>query len=955
MSKQTNNKQNDTVEELKKQFNICLNILRDNEHFVGDKALKVIAYLLDLKLLEKEFNSKRINIDDYDYDLSNDYEEDEIEEHKKKLLKFARFSNLAKEKEDNLTNILKYLWDDLLSKHPITKNIFIKGNGFEIKNQKTYKKIINIFASINFDNIENDILGEAYELVIKDVMIGKTLGQFFTPPNVKKLMVNLVNPKINEDGTTETIFDPAMGTGGFLITSIRHFIQQSKDKKIKLNWDIISKKLIGGREAVPETYQLAVSNMLISSGHMFDTLECGDSIREPITKQYDNILANPPFGIKGLKYDELPNSIKKEYVPIKSNAAVSLFIQAIISMLKINGKCAVVLPDGQDLFNKSNKSLIAIREYLMKTCELKKIIYLPAGIFTYTSIKTCIFYFVKKKEGKYVLNVDVKYSSTTNKETKRTNTFVDDHQTKHVKFYKFDDKTNEQTLLVKVPIKKIAGNSYSLNCNDYIVKEPEPTFEETVVFKKIGDVCDFQNGKNITKEKLVEGAYYVIGGGQKPMGNHNKYNRDENTILCSSSGAYAGYISKYNTKIWASDCFSVVPKNDNMNNNYLYNYLKYIQNDIYKLQSGSAQPHVYPKNVCELIIPVPSLDYQNKIVNMMDLYLEKTNKQLIESCQSIKKQINKYFEIHEEKGYYKQEKLGDVCDFQNGTTITKEKLKDGLYKVIGGGQVPMGKHNKYNRDENTILCSSSGAYAGFISKYNTKIWASDCFSIIPSSKNLNNKYLYYFLKEFLQKNIYKNQSGTAQPHVYSKDILELEIPVPSLERQKEMVEYCEGLEKAIEVNKELIEQNKTQAVSLLKMYFDSCPLPNTLPSSTETKENDEEEQEGQEDKKTSKSNEKSIKVIDTKSESEDDENEESNSENEADKKKKLTNNKKVKNKKTIKVIDSKSEDEDSSSEVQEESEKDKEKKKKLLIKKQKEHLENKKQCKKLNKNEKTKN
>jgi len=92
----------------------------------------------------------------------------------------------------------------------------------------------------------------------------------------------------------------------------------------------------------------------------------------------------------------------------KTDNAVSLFIQAIIYMLKINGKCAVVLPDGQDLFSKSNNTLVAIREYLLKTCDLKEIIYLPSGIFTYTSIKTCVFYFVKKREGKDVLETTIK-------------------------------------------------------------------------------------------------------------------------------------------------------------------------------------------------------------------------------------------------------------------------------------------------------------------------------------------------------------------------------------------------------------------------------------------------------------------------------------------------------------------------------------------------------------------
>lgn len=95
---------------------------------------------------------------------------------------------------------------------------------------------------------------------------------------------------------------------------------------------------------------------------MFEQLEQGDSVRDPITRKFDNILANPPFGIKGLKYEDFQNSLKSQYVPIKTDNAVSLFIQAIIYMLKINGKCAVVLPDGQDLFSKTNTILVTIRE-----------------------------------------------------------------------------------------------------------------------------------------------------------------------------------------------------------------------------------------------------------------------------------------------------------------------------------------------------------------------------------------------------------------------------------------------------------------------------------------------------------------------------------------------------------------------------------------------------------------
>ena len=425
-------------------FKNCLNILRDNEGLIGDKALRTLSYFITLKLLELQFDN--INLDNYNYDFSH-IEEDKVEEYKNKLLNIARFSNLAKEKEDNLNYITKYLWNDILSQHPITKKIFIEGKGFDIKNNSTFKYIIDKINSIKIFDIDYDILGSAYEEVIQDIMTGKVLGQFFTQPLVKKIMVQLINPQIYDDGKIETCCDPTMGTGGFLITYLQYILSLSKEKNINLDWNFIKTEGIYGKELEPDTFQLAISNMLISSGHIFEKIERGDSIRKPIIKKFDNILANPPFGIKGLKYDDFQYSLKNEYIPIKTDNAVSLFIQAIIYMLKINGKCAIVLPDGQDLFSKTNKKLIAIREYLMKTCDLKEIIYLPSGIFTYTNIKTCIFYFIKKKEGKEILE-----------KTKKDYKFCNECQTSSVSFYNYE---NEKKLLIEVPIEKIRNNNYS--------------------------------------------------------------------------------------------------------------------------------------------------------------------------------------------------------------------------------------------------------------------------------------------------------------------------------------------------------------------------------------------------------------------------------------------------------------------------------------------------------------
>ena len=790
-------------------FKNCLNILRDNEGLTGEKALRTLSYLLILKLLEPRFGDE-INIDEYEYDFSH-IEDEMIEKHKKKLLEIVRFSKLANEKEDDIPTIMTYLWDDILSNHPTTKNIFVKGKGFDIQHKSTYKKLIDKLNSLDLSQTEYDILGNAYEEVIQDIMTGKVLGQFFTQPLVKKMMVKLINPQLHSDGKIDTCGDPTMGTGGFLITYLQYILQQATAKNIKPDWDFIKTEGLYGKELEPDTYQLAVSNMLISSGHMFASLDRGDSIRDPIIRKFDNILANPPFGIKGLKYDDFQSPLKSEYVPIKTDNAVSLFIQAIIYMLKINGKCAVVLPDGQDLFSKTNTTLVAIREYLMKTCDLKEIIYLPSGIFTYTSIKTCVFYFVKKRAGTEVLETKIKVSKTQ-KETGRDYKFSKTHQTTKVKFYDFNPYEDVKNLLVEVPIEKIASNAYSLNYAEYMKDDTEEAhYEDGVVIKTLGEVCSIDYGTRIVRKDNVEGEYPVYGSG-RAMFSTETFNREGFNILVGRFALSLECVRFVNEKIFLNDSgLSVKPKTDILLHKYIGYYLLHNQNVIYNCARGTAQKNLEMDIFKSIKIPIPSLERQQEIVKYLDFIYEKANKTSNEKITELK-QLNEFC-LNNQKifGENVVKELGEVCNFKNGKGIKKDTLIEGEYPVIGGGKKPMGFHNEYNTNENTILCSSSGAYAGFISKYDKKVWASDCFSIIPKEYSLiDNNYLYYVLKT-IQDKIYKTQSGAAQPHIYSKDLQNNKIPIPSLECQQEIVKYCEYNDALIKQLETEIENNKKQA------------------------------------------------------------------------------------------------------------------------------------------------
>ena len=793
----------------------CLNILRDNEGLTGEKALRTMSYLLILKLLEPHFGGE-INIDDYDYDFSH-IEDEMIEKHKNKLLEIVRFSNLSNEKEDNIPINMKYLWDDILSNNPTTKNIFLKGKGFDIQHKSTYKKIIDKLNSLDLSQTEYDVLGNAYEEVIQDIMTGKVLGQFFTQPLVKKMMVKLINPQIHPDGKIDTCGDPTMGTGGFLITYLQYILQQSTSKNIKPDWDFIKTEGLYGKELEPDTYQLAVSNMLISSGHMFEKLDRGDSIRVPITRKFDNILANPPFGIKGLKYDDFQSPLKNEYVPIKTDNAVSLFIQAIIYMLKINGKCAVVLPDGQDLFSKTNTTLVAIREYIMKTCDLKEIIYLPSGIFTYTSIKTCVFYFVKKREGTDVLETKIKVSKTQ-KETGRDYKFSKTHQTTKVKFYDYNPYEDVKNLLIEVPIEKIVSNSYSLNYAEYMKDETEEEqYDEGVVVKTLGDVCSIDYGTRIVKSNNTEGEYPVYGSG-RAMFSTNTFNREGYNILIGRFALSLECVRFINEKIFLNDSgLSVKPKTDILSHKYIGYYLLHNQSIIYNCARGTAQKNLEMDIFKSIKIPIPSLDKQQEIVKYLDFIYEKANKTSYEKITELK-QLNEFCLSNQNIfGENVVKTLGEVCKVNQGTYIKPDMKIQGEYPVYGGGNVSY-YINQYNREDD-IIVAKDGVSADCVRYEKNKFFLNHHGWTLICKEQIIKKYMFYYL-QLIQPELLSIAKGTAQLGINQENFYKLRIPIPSLERQKEIVDYCEyndtlikQLEKEIENNKRLAQQFITGIVT----------------------------------------------------------------------------------------------------------------------------------------------
>lgn len=131
----------------------------------------------------------------------------------------------------------------------------------------------------------------------------------------------------------------------------------------------------------------------------------------------------------------------------------------------------------------------------------------------------------------------------------------------------------------------------------------------------LADIASIKKGKALSAKNVISGTYPVIAGGKTSPYSHNEYTH-ENIVTVSASGAYAGYVSHHECKIWASDCSVVTEKKDNCLL-FIFQFLKLNQNKIYSMQSGGAQPHIYPKDLQVLKVKKPNLDEQLKIASVL--------------------------------------------------------------------------------------------------------------------------------------------------------------------------------------------------------------------------------------------------------------------------------------------------------------------------------------------------
>ena len=320
-----------------------------------------------------------------------------------------RWSDLCKETGEDLRDQYQQTLE-VLSKEPgLVGTIFTKATN-KIELPVYLEKLVSFIDQEQWLLMDGDVKGALYESILQKNGQDKKsgAGQYFTPRPLIDAIVDVVNPKIGE-----TVTDPACGTGGFLLSAFTHMERQSRDEKELL---FLRNKALRGNDITPLVVTMGSMNMYLHGvGLNSSPISCQDSLLlEPkdLTKV---VLANPPFGARAAGSIEIH---RPDFVVATKNNQLN-FVQHIMSLLELNGRAGVVLPDNV-LFEREGK---AVREALLKKFNLHTILRLPTGIFYAQGVQTNVLFFTKGEPTKdvwyYDYRTDVKHTLVSNPLTRK--------------------------------------------------------------------------------------------------------------------------------------------------------------------------------------------------------------------------------------------------------------------------------------------------------------------------------------------------------------------------------------------------------------------------------------------------------------------------------------------------------------------------------------------------------
>jgi type I restriction enzyme M protein len=301
--------------------------------------------------------------------------------------------------------------EELRKQDGLIGTIFTRAEN-KIQQPGLLKRVITLIGEENWLSMDGDLKGSIYESILEKNGQDKKsgAGQYFTPRALIKAMVDVTQPKI-----TETVCDPACGTGGFLLAAFDYMKQQSNDRD-KLRF--LKNEALSGNDITPLVVTLASMNLYLHGiGIDKGPVKCADSLERQPETLVDVVLANPPFGTRPAGSTDISAMRDDLYVSTSNNQLN--FLQHIMLSLKNGGRAAVVLPDNV-LFEGGAGEII--RKRLLSDFNLHTILRLPTGIFYANGVKANVLFFSRsvshtsatKEIWFYDYRTDVKHTLATN-------------------------------------------------------------------------------------------------------------------------------------------------------------------------------------------------------------------------------------------------------------------------------------------------------------------------------------------------------------------------------------------------------------------------------------------------------------------------------------------------------------------------------------------------------------
>lgn len=334
-----------------------------------------------------------------------------------------------------------------LAREPGLLGVIFRKAHNKVNDPATLRRVVSLIDEQQWSGLPFDVKGEIYEGLLQknaeDVKGGA--GQYFTPRSLIEAMVEVTHPKPGE-----TIADPACGTGGFLLAARDYLV-----KTYRLDPDEredLRERTFHGADIVDSVVRLAAMNFFLHGiGGTTTPVERLDSLATPPARAVDIVLANPPFGVKGalVELDEDGNAVRQQqsyarpdFTARTSNKQLN-FLQHILSLLRVGGRAAVVVPDNV-LFEAGAGEVV--RRRLLHDCNLHTVLRLPTGIFYAQGVKANVLFFDRGASGEGALTREVWfYDLRTNQHfTLKTRPMRREDLRDFVEAYRAEDRTARQ-------------------------------------------------------------------------------------------------------------------------------------------------------------------------------------------------------------------------------------------------------------------------------------------------------------------------------------------------------------------------------------------------------------------------------------------------------------------------------------------------------------------------------